>query len=285
MAHISLDNQTFFTLLSAAGGKLTSRNRLAWNGGPSVAVLGGKNRLQQDIRGNRHRFLRPPEADVVIISSDSKSDYGNLNGRSDTFPPVGELLLPTIDNVESGSVASTGKSFNPASGGNSDGNEPSATGIANSGYAVASPSLPSPKLPSLPVSLQTKLSPINRVENLSGASLALRNSDTVCDSSLPDTPGPFLGENMAGLHWSGLQRDPKLLTSSHKENSQPRENLARTLSGSPRAVQRDEPVPQGRTSCEAKQTSTPGGTICGKATTDMAPATDRACRTSDTTEP
>ncbi|KAK3372502.1 hypothetical protein B0H63DRAFT_299090 [Podospora didyma] len=52
----------------------------------------------------------------------------------------------------------------------------------------------------------------------------------------------------------------------------PAASLPRRLSGSPRAVQQDEPVPQGSASCEERQTS-PGDTTCGKTATEMSRAT------------
>ncbi|KAK0621408.1 hypothetical protein B0T17DRAFT_289375 [Bombardia bombarda] len=278
MAHISLDSQTFFTPPpSAAGGKATGRNRSPRNGGPSVASLGDKEKLQRDTHDNQCGSTGFSLADAVLISSDSESDYGDLDdSQSDTsFPPIDELLPPAKHNVESGSVPGTSKSFNPASGGDSDAEEPPATGRANSesprsepltlaaqspspvfevvqdgseepslaemaepsratassrllqkpgaGYSVASsPSLSSLRPSSSPAPQQTDPSPTKGTENPPEASLALRNSDTACDTRVADTPRPSPDEGIVNLHESESQRDPPPLT-SRGENSQPRE--------------------------------------------------------------
>ncbi len=98
MASISLDSQTFFDPHSAAGGKPTSQNRSPRNGGLSVASLRGKKELQQDIHNN--------QADIILISSDSESDYGGFDDcQSDTsFPPIDKLLPPARHSVESSNV-------------------------------------------------------------------------------------------------------------------------------------------------------------------------------------
>lgn len=239
MANTSLDSQTFFSLPSAAGGKPTSYSRLPRNGGLPIAPLGSTDIPQRDTHGNRRRFSRLPRVDVVLISSDSASDYGDLDdGQSDTsFPPVDELL-PL---AKSGTVTDAGERFNPASGSDGGAKEPSATGIANPDTQKPEPPMrvavqdgyKDPSLAHLhslepassPAPLQSDPSPKNGAENSSGTSPALRNSDTV-DSRCIFTPRPSPSEDVDNLHWSGLQRDAGPLETSHGENCQPRENLA-----------------------------------------------------------
>ncbi|KAK3933615.1 hypothetical protein QBC46DRAFT_348434 [Diplogelasinospora grovesii] len=104
MAGISLDNQIFFEPPSVADGKLAGRSRSPQNRGFSVASLGSPKELQRDGFGTGRSPTDPSMADAIVISSDSESDYNDLdNSQSDTFPPVDEL--PVRHNIESGSIA------------------------------------------------------------------------------------------------------------------------------------------------------------------------------------
>ncbi|RYP49032.1 hypothetical protein DL768_005172 [Monosporascus sp. mg162] len=98
MANVSLDSSIFFTPLVAADRKLTNRHLLARNGDSSD--------------------------DVVLVSSNNESDYGDLDDDlSDIyFPPSKELCQPARrDNVEPGNVAGAADtSINATSG--DDGN-------------------------------------------------------------------------------------------------------------------------------------------------------------------
>lgn len=59
--------------------------------------------------GGRDELAGPSQPDVVLISSDSESDYGDLkDGQSDTFSPPVDELRPTKRNVGFGSVAGPG---------------------------------------------------------------------------------------------------------------------------------------------------------------------------------
>ncbi|KAI1119787.1 hypothetical protein F5Y10DRAFT_290954 [Nemania abortiva] len=253
MAHISLDDQAFFTLPSAAGGKPMSRNRSPQNYQLSIASL----EPLRDTQNSRSSFTEPSQADVVVIPSDSEPEDDDLDeGQSDiSLPSLDELFLRAKIKA-SNSIASTGQPLNATSGSNNDAKEPSPTGIANldgqrsepptlaavqdslkepsftqvvepmqpttsswllpkpgAGDAMDYPSLSTSPKSLSPTPLRTNLSPTNGAEDPSGADPAPRDSDTTCSSKVPDMPGPSISEEVVDLHGSRLQYDVGLLPS------------------------------------------------------------------------
>ncbi|KAK8029502.1 hypothetical protein PG993_010793 [Apiospora rasikravindrae] len=245
MANISLDRQTFYNPSLAAVRKPPSQNRSPQNNDIYVASFGGQQRPHQDAHVNGHGSFGPSQAAVVLVSSDSESDPGDLDDvQSDTsFPPLGGF--GPQHNVESSGIANTSL-MNSASAGGSDMEQSSFTDLAAEdsqgskplisavdGFNGLSPSrlaeprretAPSGKLQqpgtenattsSLSLSLPRSTSPAplhidssrtNGAEEPSEADLALQNSSTASDMDIWDSLTSPPNKDNVNLHRSGPQ--------------------------------------------------------------------------------
>lgn len=109
MANISFDSQVLFCPPAPTSGKPTDPSCCLRGEGPRIASPGGRKPLRQDAHDNQHCPPAPSMVNVVEISSDSESDYGDLGevGSDTSFPPIDELFPPFKQRTQSGSVAGT----------------------------------------------------------------------------------------------------------------------------------------------------------------------------------